>query len=65
MLIYSLFHFQKHPKVEDTNLKKVREDLQNKVDYLRKQADVSAMILFVVLEFPSRLLIWSLLLLEL
>lgn len=28
-------------KVEDANLKRVREDLQNKVDYLRKQADVS------------------------
>lgn len=30
---------QKHMKVEDANLKRVREDLQNKVDYLRKQAD--------------------------
>nr|AND01131.1 hypothetical protein [Linum usitatissimum] len=30
---------QKHPKSEDVNLKRIREDLQNKVDILRKQAD--------------------------
>ncbi|KAK3447198.1 hypothetical protein EUGRSUZ_A02778 [Eucalyptus grandis] len=30
---------QKHAKVEDTDLKKTREDLQNRVDLLRKQAD--------------------------
>ncbi|CAN1154555.1 Tripeptidyl-peptidase 2 [Linum perenne] len=30
---------QKHPKSEDASLKRVREDLQNKVDILRKQAD--------------------------
>ncbi|OVA01192.1 Peptidase S8/S53 domain [Macleaya cordata] len=30
---------QKHIKVEDTNLKRTREDLQNRVDFLRKQAD--------------------------
>ncbi|CAN1336328.1 Tripeptidyl-peptidase 2 [Linum perenne] len=28
----------KHPKSEDSSLKRVREDLQNKVDVLRKQA---------------------------
>lgn len=33
--------FQKHTKVEDPNLKRVREDLQNRVDILKKQADVS------------------------
>ncbi|KAL2550422.1 Tripeptidyl-peptidase 2 [Forsythia ovata] len=30
---------KKHTKIEDANLKKVREDLQNRVDLLRKQAD--------------------------
>ncbi|GER46667.1 tripeptidyl-peptidase [Striga asiatica] len=30
---------KKHAKVDDTNLKKKREDLQNRVDLLRKQAD--------------------------
>ncbi|KAA8533720.1 hypothetical protein F0562_031237 [Nyssa sinensis] len=30
---------KKHRKVEDANLKKAREDLQNRVDFLRKQAD--------------------------
>ncbi|KAK3447201.1 hypothetical protein EUGRSUZ_A02780 [Eucalyptus grandis] len=30
---------QKHAKVEDTDLKKTREDLQNRVDLLQKQAD--------------------------
>lgn len=33
--------FQKHPKVEDPNLKRVREDLQYRIDILKKQADVS------------------------
>ncbi|KAE9464869.1 hypothetical protein C3L33_03223, partial [Rhododendron williamsianum] len=31
--------FQKHVRVEDADLKRVREDLQNRVDFLRKQAD--------------------------
>ncbi|KAH7538028.1 hypothetical protein FEM48_Zijuj03G0155900 [Ziziphus jujuba var. spinosa] len=31
--------FHKHIKVEDADLKRVREDLQNRIDYLRKQAD--------------------------
>lgn len=35
------FFLQKHAKCEDANLKRVREDLQNKVDLLRKQTDVS------------------------
>jgi tripeptidyl-peptidase-2 len=30
---------KKHTKVEDSDLKKTREDLQSKVDFLRKQAD--------------------------
>ncbi|GAB2222014.1 hypothetical protein Drorol1_Dr00013211 [Drosera rotundifolia] len=30
---------QKHTKVEDVKLKRIREDLQNRVDFLRKQAD--------------------------
>ncbi|KAJ4706019.1 Tripeptidyl-peptidase 2 [Melia azedarach] len=30
---------EKHKKVEDANLKRVHEDLQNKVDILRKQAE--------------------------
>ncbi|KAH7557647.1 hypothetical protein JRO89_XS11G0196700 [Xanthoceras sorbifolium] len=30
---------QKHKKAQDANLKRVREDLQNRVDFLRKQAD--------------------------
>ncbi|XP_052183432.1 tripeptidyl-peptidase 2 isoform X2 [Diospyros lotus] len=30
---------KKHVKVEDANLKRVHEDLQNRVDFLRKQAD--------------------------
>ncbi|KAL5567987.1 hypothetical protein UlMin_024562 [Ulmus minor] len=30
---------QKHGKLEDTNHKRIHEDLQNRVDYLRKQAD--------------------------
>ncbi|KAM7499661.1 hypothetical protein LguiA_024075 [Lonicera macranthoides] len=30
---------RKHTKVEDAELKKAREDLQNRVDFLRKQAD--------------------------
>ncbi|KAI6696314.1 hypothetical protein NL676_016433 [Syzygium grande] len=30
---------QKHAKVEDADLKRTREDLQNRVDLLRKQAD--------------------------
>ncbi|XXG85157.1 hypothetical protein AAC387_Pa11g0297 [Persea americana] len=30
---------QKHTKLEDSKLKRVREDLQNRVDFLRKQAD--------------------------
>ncbi|XP_010449151.1 PREDICTED: tripeptidyl-peptidase 2 [Camelina sativa] len=36
----NLYDFdQKHSKVEDTKLKKTREDLQSKVDFLKKQAD--------------------------
>ncbi|XP_031502252.1 tripeptidyl-peptidase 2 isoform X2 [Nymphaea colorata] len=31
---------QKHPKADSVKLKKTREDLQNKVDLLRKQADI-------------------------
>lgn len=42
LILYTCF--QKHMKVEDANLKRVREDLQNKVDYLRKQADVSTIL---------------------
>lgn len=38
---YDFYLFQKHIKVDDAGLKRVREDLQNKIDYLRKQADVS------------------------
>ncbi|OWM79539.1 hypothetical protein CDL15_Pgr022951 [Punica granatum] len=30
---------QKHVKIEDANLKKIKEDLQNRVDILRKQAE--------------------------
>ncbi|XP_050387526.1 tripeptidyl-peptidase 2, partial [Argentina anserina] len=30
---------QKHSRVEDANLKRAREDLQNRVDYLQKQAE--------------------------
>ncbi|KAL8148295.1 hypothetical protein AgCh_005606 [Apium graveolens] len=30
---------KKHPNVEDANLRRVREDLQDRVDFLRKQAD--------------------------
>ncbi|CAK9160937.1 unnamed protein product [Ilex paraguariensis] len=30
---------KKHTKIEDANLKRDREDLQNRVDFLRKQAD--------------------------
>ncbi|KAG2715893.1 hypothetical protein I3760_03G100000 [Carya illinoinensis] len=30
---------QKHTKVEDTNLKRARKDLQNRIDILRKQAE--------------------------
>ncbi|KAF3487031.1 hypothetical protein F2Q69_00057125 [Brassica cretica] len=30
---------QKHSKVDDAKLKKTREDLQNRVDFLKKQAD--------------------------
>ncbi|TQD86599.1 hypothetical protein C1H46_027865 [Malus baccata] len=30
---------QKHSKLDDVNLKRAREDLQNRVDYLQKQAD--------------------------
>lgn len=30
---------KRHTKVEDTKLKRIREDLQNRVDFLRKQAD--------------------------
>ncbi|XP_047941197.1 tripeptidyl-peptidase 2 isoform X1 [Salvia hispanica] len=38
--VKQLFDFdKKHPKVDDTNLKKKREDLQSKVDLLRKQSD--------------------------
>ncbi|CAN0902776.1 Tripeptidyl-peptidase 2 [Linum grandiflorum] len=38
--VKSLCEFdQKHPKSEDANLKRIHEDLQNKVDILRKQAD--------------------------
>lgn len=33
--------FQKHSNPDDANLKKLREDLQNRIDILRKQADVS------------------------
>lgn len=40
--------FQKHVRVEDANLKRVREDLQNRVDFLRKQADVSPRLLIVL-----------------
>lgn len=39
--------FQKHVRVEDADLKRVREDLQNRVDFLRKQADVSPRLLIV------------------
>lgn len=35
-----MFFLQKHSKVEDAKLKKTREDLQSKVDFLKKQADV-------------------------
>lgn len=35
-------YFQKHSKVDDANSKRAREELQNRVDYLQKQADVSA-----------------------
>ncbi|GMN44594.1 hypothetical protein TIFTF001_013779 [Ficus carica] len=34
-----IFCLQKHIKAEDISLKKIREDLQNRVDYLRKQAE--------------------------
>ncbi|GAB4858273.1 tripeptidyl-peptidase II Tpp2 [Ancistrocladus abbreviatus] len=30
---------QKHVKVEDPKLKRIREDLQNRIDFLRKEAD--------------------------
>ncbi|KAF5731190.1 Tripeptidyl peptidase ii [Tripterygium wilfordii] len=30
---------QKHPKVDDMNLKRIREDLQNRIDILRKHSD--------------------------
>ncbi|KAK6155687.1 hypothetical protein DH2020_009935 [Rehmannia glutinosa] len=33
---------KRHTKVDDTNLKKKREDLQSRVDLLRKQADVNS-----------------------
>lgn len=36
-----VFCLQRHAKVEDVSLKKIREDLQNRVDFLRKQSDVS------------------------
>ncbi|KAL1831481.1 hypothetical protein ACET3Z_001132 [Daucus carota] len=32
-------HDKKHSSTDDANLKKVREDLQDRVDFLRKQAD--------------------------
>lgn len=31
---------QKYSKAEDIKLKKTREDLQNRLDFLRKQAEV-------------------------
>ncbi|CAE6185616.1 unnamed protein product [Arabidopsis arenosa] len=38
--VNNLYDFdQKHSKVEDAKLKKTREDLQSKVDFLKKQAD--------------------------
>lgn len=40
ILIQCVTDLQKHTKVDDTNLKKKREDLQSRVDLLRKQADV-------------------------
>lgn len=33
---------QEHAKIEDANLKKIREDLQSRVDILQKHAEVSA-----------------------
>lgn len=48
-MIFMHFYLQKHAKVEDAELKKAREDLQNRVDFLRKQADVSASMLGLVL----------------
>ncbi|KAF2544341.1 hypothetical protein F2Q68_00029588 [Brassica cretica] len=38
--VKNLYDFdQKHSKVDDAKLKKTREDLQSRVDYLKKQAD--------------------------
>ena len=42
---------QKHSRVEDANLKRTREDLQNRVDYLQKQAEVSAKYFFFLIKF--------------
>ncbi|KAL0687850.1 hypothetical protein Bca4012_087527 [Brassica carinata] len=40
--VKNLYDFdQKHSKVDDAKLKKTREDLQSRVDYLKKQADNS------------------------
>lgn len=42
-ILTSFFYscLQKHSKVDDAKLKKTREDLQSRVDFLKKQADVS------------------------
>jgi hypothetical protein len=42
---------QKHSRVEDANLKRTREDLQNRIDYLQKQAEVSAKYFFFLIKF--------------
>jgi len=39
-LTVSKLLLQRHPKVEDAPLKRQREDLQGRVDFLQKQADV-------------------------
>ncbi|PRQ60205.1 putative tripeptidyl-peptidase II [Rosa chinensis] len=36
---FSSYSVYKHSRVEDANLKRAREDLQNRVDYLKKQAE--------------------------
>lgn len=48
LTFYDFLCFQKHIKVDDAELKRVREDLQNRIDYLRKQADVSINEFFIL-----------------
>lgn len=47
---------QKHTKVEDSHLKRLRDDLQSRVDFLQKQANVSSRAFIFSLQLFTKIL---------